>query len=194
MLLWSIPFLLVHRVLCRSSSRLRLILLTSLLCCALDEYSVLAADDGAYITINDDSSDDEYRPQFTQQPDTQYYVLKNRPANITCRVRNADSLRIWCFNEPVNANLSRLPVSSGVSVAPGDLDYELEASILVTQNQVHEVFAEYTCRCLATRNISAIALPLDADARQPKRARKLADVSAQSRIASVSVACKFTKP
>ncbi len=108
----------------------------------------------------------EGTPVFYQEPEPNYYIVKNRPVTITCKVAHAMQINFKCAGQwvrpkhHVNVEL----------VEPETNIHYLQSSIDVTRQEVEEYFGldGYWCECHAWNTSPDLTEPKSARSRKGK--------------------------
>lgn len=118
---------------------------------------------------------DEDAPRFTLEPEVDYYVLKNRPATVTCKAVQAVQVSFYCVGRWVQSkhhvNIEQQDPVTG--------ERSIQTSIDVSQADVQDYDGRegYWCQCHAWNS------PPSADQNGPKLTK--------SRKATIHVACEY---
>ena len=85
-------------------------------------------------------------PTFLQEPETNYYIVKNKPVTLTCKATHAQQLYFKC------AGINWLEPSQHTVVEltdPRTNTPYLQSSIDVARHEVDQYFGDYWCECHA---------------------------------------------
>ena len=87
-------------------------------------------------------------PKFLIEPDEKYYVVKNKPATITCKALGAVHISFKC----ANSWIKQRHYTNMMSVDPVTQKQIIETSIVVTKEDVEDYFGSdgYWCECYAS--------------------------------------------
>ncbi|XP_076459267.1 netrin receptor UNC5C-like isoform X2 [Babylonia areolata] len=96
-------------------------------------------------------------PEWLQQPEDNYYVLRNKPAIITCRATPAIQITFSCAGTTVppkqTTSLELIDQVSGRKT--------LQSSVQVTRDEVEDYYGDdgYWCQCFAWNNVQGATNP-----------------------------------
>ncbi|XP_076458521.1 netrin receptor UNC5C-like [Babylonia areolata] len=96
-------------------------------------------------------------PEWLQQPEDNYYLVKNKPAIITCRATPAIQITFKCAGEMVppkqTTSLELIDQVSGRKT--------LQSSVQVTRDEVEDYYGDdgYWCQCFAWNNVQGATNP-----------------------------------
>lgn len=85
-------------------------------------------------------------PIFTEEP-MDSYVIKGKPATLTCRAAHALTAHFKCNGERVEDTAATPLVTEFVDPQTGVRNVEVLVNI--TRNHVEEYFGKYKCQCVA---------------------------------------------
>lgn len=103
-------------------------------------------------------------PVFLKEPEENYYVVKHKPATITCKALGAVHISFKCANSWIK---QRHHIRHEMSVDPITQKDIVETSITVTKQEVDEYYGSdgYWCDCYASdqppENTGAIIVKSD---------------------------------
>lgn len=87
-------------------------------------------------------------PEFLKEPEENYYVVKNKPATITCKALGAVHISFKC----ANSWIKQRHYTNLMSVDPLTQKDIVETSITVSKEDVEDYYgsAGYWCECYAS--------------------------------------------
>ena len=109
------------------------------------------------VTNRGTSSRPDGSPVFVQEPEENYYIVKNNPVTITCKAAKAVQINFKCANKWIVRDLHQ---NEDLTDPITRIKYK-QSSIQVNRREVEEYFGleGYWCECHAYNNVPDLDKP-----------------------------------
>ncbi|XP_067671144.1 netrin receptor UNC5C-like isoform X6 [Haliotis asinina] len=130
-----------------------------MLCC----FTCLVAN-GEFVAIGSSDPLAQGPPVFKQEPEPNYYVMKNKPVTITCKATPAIQITFKCAGADVSpkqqTNLKLVDQVTAIKT--------LQSSIKVSREEVEEYYGSdgYLCQCFAWNTVPGFSAPKSKESRK----------------------------
>ncbi|XP_046379288.1 netrin receptor UNC5C-like isoform X4 [Haliotis rufescens] len=149
----------VNPILATMSSSFGRTLPVMVLCCVT---RIVA--NGDFVAIGSSDPLAQGPPVFKQEPEPNYYVMKNKPVTITCKATPAIQITFKCAGADVSAkqqtNLKLVDQVTAIKT--------LQSSIKVSREEVEEYYGSdgYLCQCFAWNTVPGFSAPKSMESRK----------------------------